>query len=388
MNDLLSISLILLLGFVAQKAVQKLKLPSVTAYLVLGILIGPYLLNLASPGVIRASGLFSEIALGIIAFSIGESFFITNLKKFGKSIFLISIFQTLSACLFIIIFTLFQQPLHISLILGAVGCATAPAATIMVIREYKAKGSFTKTLVGVVGMDDAWALILFAILLGLAKTLFSGVEIGIHKIIGKETIRIIGALVLGGAIGWIFAYFSKFCKTKSERLIYTLGFIFIGIGVSKFCNFSLLLTNMALGASVVNFSRMGRRYFEAMETVDPPLFLIFFVLCGANLEIPALKYVGVLGGIYIIARVAGKFIGTYIGASVAKANSNVKKYLGFGLIPQAGVALGMALYVKSYFPEVGNIILPVIIGSTVIYELIGPVCTKFALSRAGEISKS
>jgi len=389
MNEILGFSLILLLGFVVQKVLKKLGLPAVTAYLILGIAIGPYALNLIGPKLLGASGLVSEIALGVIAFSIGGNFSRINLKRIGKSVLVISIFEVFFAFLFVLIvsFFLFHKHLYLCLLLGSVAAATAPAATVMIIREYRAKGILTNTLLGIVAIDDAWGLILFAICFAIAKSLVYPENISLLQTTGIAFLKIVIALLLGGILGWFLSFLSKLAKTRDELLIYTLGFIFLGIGLSKSFDLSVLLVNMSMGVAAINFSRVGKRFFDTIEMVDNPLFLLFFVISGANLEIPALRTVGLISIGYLIARIIGKFGGCFIGSYVVHASKKIKKYLGFGLVPQAGVALGMALYIKTYLPEAGNIILPVIIGSTVIYEIFGPLCTKFALVKAGEIAR-
>ncbi len=387
MNLILSIALLFLLGFGAKKVFQRMRFPMVTAYLILGILIGPYGLNLIHIRILNASGVFSEIVLGMIAFSIGKNFSFINLKRIGKSVLIISIFEVILACglVTLLFHFIFHKPLHTTILFGAIAAATAPAATIAVVREYNAKGSLTSTLLGVVAIDDAWGLILFSAAFAFSRTLYLGGEIFIHKVFGLALLEIFGAVLLGLGIGWILSILSFMAKTKGEILIYTLGFILLGVGIARFLNLSVLLTGMSLGVATVNLKPRDRRFFEAIESIDPILFLIFFSLVGAELKIPTLVYLGTLGVAYLVARVVGKFLGAYIGGQVVHAEDKIKRWLGLGLVPQAGVALGMALYVDSYLPEIGDIVLPVIIGSTILYELVGPVCTKFALSQAGEI---
>ena len=387
MNLFLSIAILFLLGFGAKKLFQQMRFPMVTAYLILGILIGPYCLNLIHTRILSASGVFSEIALGVIAFTIGRNFSITGFRRIGKSVLVISLFEVALACSLVILVVqfIFHKPFHTTILFGAIAAATAPAATIAVIREYKAKGILTSTLLGVVAIDDAWGLILFAAAFAFSRALYSGGTILIYKVLGLALFEIFGALLIGAVMGWFLSILSKFAKTKEEVLIYTLGFILLAIGIAKLLDLSVLLTGMSLGAVIVNLSPRDRRFFEAVESVDPILFLIFFILVGAALKVPAFLHLSLLGIGYLITRVFGKFLGVYIGGQVIRAEKEIKKWLGLGLVPQAGIALGMALYVDSYLPELGNLILPVIIGSTILYELIGPVCTKIALSKAGEI---
>jgi len=390
MNTILSLGLIFLTAFLVAKLVHLVKLPVVTAYLIVGILIGPQLGDIIAPRILGVSGLFSEFVLGVIAFVIGENFSLNQFRRLGKSVLWISLGEvvvswglvSLSLRLFL------GQPLYICLLFGAIAPATAPAATIMVIREYKSKGILTDTLLGVVAIDDAWGLILFAISLAVAKELYYATHLLPLKVVGFALLKVLGSFVIGGALGWIFTFFSRFARHREEALIYDLGFLLLGVGLSKLMDTSVLLTNMFLGTAVVNLHPRGRRFFDVIKDVDFPLYLLFFVLAGANLELRALKELGLVGFAYFFTRPFGEWLGAWLGASVAKSGRVVKKYLGFGLIPQAGVALGMALYVKVAFPEAGTLILTVIVGTTVLYEIIGPIFTKFSLQRAGEIKRS
>ena len=389
MNTILSLGLIFLFALLAAKLIHLVRLPMVTAYLIMGILIGPQVGNLINPRILEASGLFSEFVLGVIAFVIGESFSLGQFRRLGKSVLWISVGEVLVSwgLVSLSLRLLLGQPLYLCLLFGAIAPATAPAATIMVIREYKSKGILTDTLLGVVAVDDAWGLILFAISLAVAKELYYVTHLHPLKVVGFALLKVLGSFIIGGVLGWIFTLLSRFARHREEALIYTLGFILLGVGLSKLADASVLLTNMFFGAAVVNLHPRGRRFFDLIKDVDFPLYLLFFVLAGASLELGALKELGLVGLAYFFTRPLGEWLGAWLGASVAKSAKVVKKYLGFGLIPQAGVALGMAVYVKAAFPEAGAVILSVIIGTTVLYEIVGPIFTKFALQRAGEIRR-
>jgi len=390
MNTILSLGLIFLIAFLAAKLIHLVRLPMVTAYLIVGILIGPQVGNLITTRILGASGLFSEFVLGVIAFVIGENFSFAQFRRLGKSVLWISVGEVLVSwgLVSLGLRLLLGQPLYLCLLFGAIAPATAPAATIMVIREYKSKGILTDTLLGVVAVDDAWGLILFAISLAVAKELYYVTHLLPLKVVGFALLKVLGSFVIGGVLGWIFTLLSRFARHREEALIYTLGFLLLGVGLSKLADASVLLTNMFFGATVVNLHPRGRRFFNVIKDVDTPLYLLFFVLAGASLKLGALKELSVVGLAYFFTRPLGEWLGAWLGASVAKSTKLVKRYLGFGLIPQAGVALGMAVYVKAAFPEAGAIILSVIIGTTVIYEIVGPIFTKFALQQAGEIKRT
>ena len=386
---ILSLGFILLTGLLAGRLIQRLRIPTVTAYLLLGIILGPSALNLVSEGIINSSGLISNMVLGLIAFSIGQNFSLEIFRKIGRSVIWVSVWAAIMPWFLISVsFTiLFKQSFYIALLFGAISSATAPAATMMVVREYKAKGSFTDTLLGIVAIDDAWCLIIFAFSFAIAKALaiHTTTNFIIFKVLFHTLFEIIGAFILGGILALVLSYLSRFVATASELLIYTLGFIFLTTGLAITFNFSVLLANMFMAAVLVNVNKVNFKFFEALRTIDSPLYLLFFVLAGANLEIGLLKSLSLLGLGYIIFRSLGKIGGAYLGGLFVKAPERIKNYMGWALLPQAGVALGIALVVKSEFSQLGGIIFSTIVTTTVIYEIIGPICTKISLKKAGEI---
>jgi len=392
MDIILSFSIILLIGLLAAKLLRLVKFPAVTAYLLLGILIGPAVLNLISPRVLKVSGLISNVVLSIIAFGLGENFSKENFSKIGKSVMYISVLEAAAAwiCVTFAFFLLLKYPFHHCLVFGSIASATAPAATVMVIKEYKAKGILTNTLLGVVAIDDAWCLIIFAISLAVAKGL-AGSSLDnffLVKVFLRALLEIGAAFSLGTLTALIFSCFSRYIRTDDDLLIYTLGFILLTASIAMRFHLSVLLANMFLGIVLVNINKVSFKFFNVLRTVDSPLYLCFFVLAGANLEIGLLGKLGLIGITYLIFRMVGKMIGASLGGYLSKAASSVRKYLSFGLVPQAGVALGVALIAKMEFPEVGSLIFTTIVATTIVYEIIGPFCTKFALSRSGEISIS
>jgi len=389
-NTILGLGFILLAGLFSARLISKIKFPAVTAYLIIGILIGPSLLKLIPIGILNSSGLISNIVLGIIAFSIGQNFSRDNFRKIGKSVVWISVLEACGAWILVTLVFLFilRQPFYISLLFGALSSATAPAATVMVIREYRAKGSFTDTLLGVVAIDDAWCLIIFAISLAISQAIHSHMVAAFFliKVFLSSILSIFGAFVLGGVIAILLSYFSRFIRTQAELLIFTLGLIFSTIGIAIWLHLSVLLASMFLGAVLVNINKSSSSPFDVLKTVDSPLFLLFFVLAGANLEIGLLSKLGLIGSVYLVFRVIGKVAGARLGAHISGASNNIKKYLGLGLVPQAGVALGCALVAKNDFPNIGSMIFTTIVATTVVYELFGPLCTKYALQKVGEIT--
>jgi len=388
-NTILSLGFILLTGFFSARILHKIKLPAVTAYLLLGIIIGPSLCNFLSTDLLESSGLISNIVLGFIAFTIGQNFLRDTFTRIGKQVLWISLFEASGAWVLVTLLFVFilRQPLYVSLTFGAISAATAPAATVMVIREYNAKGPFTETLLGIVAIDDAWCLIIFAISLAVAKALYIHVDSAyfLLKILLHSLIEIGGAFILGGCFAWLLSKLSKYAHTTEQSLIYLLGFLLLNTGLGMELHLSVLLANMFLGAILVNLDPENFRFFDILKRIDPPLYLIFFVLAGSHLDISVLTKLRLLGIGYLVSRVLGKSVGAWIGGQISHSTTSIKRYMGLGLVPQAGVALGVALIARAEFPEVGGLVLTVIVATTVVYEIVGPVCTKIALQRAGEI---
>ena len=391
LDPILSLGIIFLTGFIVSRIIDKIRLPAVTGDLILGIIIGEEFLNLLSHKILSSSSFVSNIVLGFIAFSIGQNFSLERFKKIGKTVLFISVFEAAFAWIFVtlVFHIVLRQPLYISLVFGAIASATAPAATVMVIREYRAKGLFTNVLLGVVAIDDAWCLIIFSFSLAMARALSYHHAGGMLLVeaMGHGFLEITGAFILGMVLGLLFKLFAKYIKTEQGLEIYTLGFILIAIGIAIHLHLSVLLSSMVLGATVVNTLRGDDRFFHALRGLEYPLYLLFFVLAGANLELESIKHLGVFGLVYLFTRVTGKVIGARLGALLGRAPLNVQKYIGFGLIPQAGVALGVALIAKNDFPGYGGLIFDTIVGTTVIYEIIGPVVTKWALKKAGDLNQ-
>ena len=386
MNTLIYLSLILFSGIVFGRLVKQAKLPNVTGYLLAGLILGPCILKLFPAELIENLSIISEIALGLIAFSIGSSFKWDYLKKVGKIPIVITVLEALFAVVFVVGGMLVAgYELPFALCLGSIAAATAPAATIMVIRQYNAKGPVTDTLLTVVAMDDAAALILFGIAVGVAQILESTFTGSMFSFVLKPILEIVMALAIGLALGAVFSYILRWFKKDGNRLILTLAFVFAGIGISSLLNISALLTCMAIGASLVNVSTNANSIFKITDQFTPPIFLMFFVISGAELDITVLPTIGLVGIIYVIMRVLGKMAGSYIGAVCTKAPVTVKKYLGPTLIPQAGVAIGLSLVATTVVPQYAATIRAVVLCATFIYELIGPVATKLSLRKAGEI---
>lgn len=408
METLLCLSVALFAGLMLSRVAKLLKLPAVTAYLVAGILVGPYVigglgisgLGFTSMENIDAYDIIPDVALGFIAFSIGNEFRLSQLKQIGKQATVIGIFQALLACILVdaaLIGIHFIAPDKLSLpaaiTLGAVATATAPAATLMVVRQYKAKGPLTDILLPIVALDDAVGLIVFAVSFGIAKALIVG-SVDIISIIVEPLLEVVLSLVLGAVMGYLFTFFEKFFHSRSKRLAMSVTFVLLTVALSmlKFeiggihISFSSLLVCMMLGTVFCNICDFSEELMDRIDRWTAPLFILFFVISGAELELSIFKDLGIvcIGLVYIVARCLGKYFGASISAKATKCDPKIVKYLGITLFPQAGVALGMAIKAEELGPE-GVIVANITLFAVLIYEIVGPFLTKISLLKAGEI---
>lgn len=411
MNILLSVSIALLAGLLMTRLFKPFKLPDVTAYLIAGVLIGPYCvgalgiggLGFESMEAVHALGLVADVALGFIAFSIGSEFRLEELKKTGKQAFVIGIVQALVATLFVdlALFAVHMaMPDKLSLpqllVLGAIATATAPAATLMVVRQYKANGPLTKLLLPIVALDDAVGLIVFAVSFGIAKTLLSG-QVDLVSIIVNPLMEILCSLVLGAIMGWILTQLEKMFHSNTNRLNLATGFVFLTVALSMLdfhvgpvhVSFSSLLVCMMMGTIFCNICPLSEDLMQRSDKWTSPLLATFFVISGAELELNVFADIAIvgIGVVYILFRCLGKYTGTLVSAKATKCEPQICKYLGVTLFPQAGVALGMCSIVASStdFGNQGALIRNITLFAVLIYELVGPLMTRQALMSAGEI---
>lgn len=411
MNILLSVSIALLAGLLMTRLFKPFKLPDVTAYLIAGVLIGPYCVGALGIGglgfdtmdAVHALGLVADVALGFIAFSIGSEFRLEELKKTGKQAFVIGIFQALVATLFVDLALLvvhMAMPDKLSvpqlLVLGAIATATAPAATLMVVRQYKANGPLTKLLLPIVALDDAVGLIVFAVSFGIAKTLLSG-QVDLVSIIVNPLMEILCSLVLGAIMGWILTQLEKMFHSNTNRLNLATGFVFLTVALSMLdfhvgpvhVSFSSLLVCMMMGTIFCNICPLSEDLMQRSDKWTSPLLATFFVISGAELELNVFADIAIvgIGVVYILFRCLGKYTGTLVSAKATKCEPQICKYLGVTLFPQAGVALGMCSIVASStdFGNQGALIRNITLFAVLIYELVGPLMTRQALMSAGEI---
>ena len=410
MEILLAIGVAMFAGLFLTRLAVRFNLPDVTCYLVAGILVGPLCLGqLGIPGLgfksfefVDEMGLISDVALGFIAFSIGDEFRLSSLKKIGRQATIIAIFQALAATVMVDLVLLGlhlvlgdKLPVSTCILLGAIATATAPAATMMVVNQYKAKGPLTDILLPIVALDDAVGLIVFAVSNGIAKALISG-SINMVSILVNPILEIVLSLGLGALLGWVFSLVEKYFNSRSKRLCLAVTFVILSAGFSKMeftlgggvkIGFSSLLVCMMCSTIFCNVCDFSEDIMAKTERWTAPLYVLFFVISGAELDLRVFADLAVVGiGIaYIIARSAGKISGASISARFMKCEPSICKYMGITLLPQAGVALGMSVTVAAEFGAEGAIIRNIVLFAVLVYELVGPILTKFALTAAGDI---
>ncbi len=406
---LLSLSIALLAGLVLSRLAKKIQLPAVTAYLVSGVLIGPFLLgSLGVPGIgitheqIEGFGIISDLALGFIAFSMGNEFRLAQLKKIGKQATVIGVFQALFTTVIVDVALIAlhlimpdKLTLPAAIVLGAVATATAPAATLMVVKQYKAKGPVTDILLPVVALDDAVGLVVFAISFGVAKSLSTG-AVDLLSVILEPLLEVILSLALGFIMGNLFTFCEKFFHSRSKRMAVSVTFVMMTVAISclKFkvggihIGFSSLLACMMLGTVFCNECDFSEELMERADRWTAPILILFFVISGAELDLSVFSdwAVVAIGAAYILSRSLGKYFGAGISARMTKCDDNIIKYLGITLLPQAGVALGMAIKAIELGPD-GEIVRNITLFAVLIYEIVGPFFTKIALTKAGDIKK-
>lgn len=388
MNLFFYLALILFSGLLFGRIVKYLKLPNVTGYLIAGLVIGPHVLKLLSADLVARLDFISEMALAFIAFSIGAEFKLSFLKKTGIAPIVIALFEALAAAVLVAgVLILCGFDIAVALLLGAIASATAPAATVMVVKQYNAKGPVTSTLLSVVALDDAVALMAFGFAMAAVSAMQSPGQSSVLVTALLPFAEILGSIAVGLLLGALFNFPLRFFKKSSNRLIITCGFVFLVDAIASAAGLSSLLLCMSMGAALINTGADGAEIFKLVDSVTPPIFLMFFVVSGAGLDIGVLPQIGLLGVLYLTVRVAGKIAGAAFGAWLVKAPEPVRKYIGLTLVPQAGVAIGLSLVAAGTLPEAGKTIRAVVLCATLIYELVGPAVTKIGLKKAGEIQE-
>ena len=406
----LVIGVMLIAGFLGGVVMRKLRFPRVTGYIVVGVLLSPSVLgslglDFLSKATVDSLDIITNVALGIVAYAIGSSLRLESLRKLGRSIAWITPFQSLGTWLLVTLALAFLSPLVLPIpgatffqfyfpmafIIGAIASATAPALTLAIIRELRARGPLTTTLLAVVALDDAIAVIAFAIAVGVAQPLVSGVGgVSFYQMLGVPFLHILESVGIGAAFGFALINIAKLVKTRKLVLVVVLGVIVTCIGVTNLLGVSLIMANMVVGFVVANRGRKDEP-FPVIENIEDVVFTVFFVLAGMHFDLGVMKTAGILAVSLFAIRFAGKYYGARIGAKIAHAPEAVQKYIGFTLLPQAGVAIGLALLAKSAFPDfpvLGDVLLNAVLASVIISELVSPPLVKYGISKAGEAAGS
>lgn len=416
LETLMPIGIAMTAGLLLSRLVKKFKLPAVTGYLIAGILVGPYCLGqlatltgvewlgFANAEAVESNNILSKVALGFIAFAIGDEFRLSQLKKIGKQATVIGILQALVATLVVDLALIglcqflpedvINTPA--ALVLGAVATATAPAATLMVVRQYKAKGKLTDILLPIVAIDDAVGLVVFAVSFGIAGSMHSGESLSAISVLVEPLLEVVLSLLLGLVLGILFSAAEKYFKSNSKRLTLSITFVIMAVALSMFethidgihIKFSSLLVCMMLGTVFCNMCDFSDEIMGKTDKWTAPLFLLFFVLSGAELKFDMFGnwLVVLVGVVYILTRSIGKILGASLSAKMMKCDPTITKYLGITLLPQAGVALGMSLIAAETLGEAGAMIRNITLFAVLVYELVGPMLTKIALTKAGDIT--
>lgn len=398
MNTLSIVAVAIILALLGGRILHQFRLPSVTGWVIMGVILGSSFLGIFKGEALRKVDLVSDLALGVIAFSIGAELLLRILKRLGRSIVTIVVLEALGSFALVTTATfLITHKFHIAMILGAVSSATAPAATVVVLKEVRAKGRLTTTILSVVAIDDAIALILYAFASYVAKASLSPDSVlNFYSILGRPGLEVLGSLLLGFIVGSLISLLARWLSSRSELFALIVGGIFISLGVAKSFHLSELLTNMALGITIANLiPRKLKTISAAWEIVTPFLYMAFFSLAGAHLNIRLLSAIWLLGLIYTGARMLGKVSGASLGAKLAHTPRVVQKYIGFSLFPQIGVALALAVVVGRDFLNYGEegkylavMIINILLFTTIITETVGPYLTRWSVIKAGEAGKA
>lgn len=385
---IMNIAVVMLVSLIFGRLVKHLKMPNVTGYLIAGLILGPSFLNIIPEDMVNGFSVASDIALGFIAFSIGSEFKLSYFKKVGSAPIIIACLESFGAVMVVLAACLlFHFSLPLSILLSAISAATAPAQTIMVVKQYKAKGPMTSMLMSVVAIDDATALIAFGFAASIVRAMEN--DAGFSVLSALSPLYEVGiSLILGAVMSLVLLLYMRHFKKAANRLCAVVGVVLLTVWLSGVINGSSLLSCMALGAMMINLSDETNDLLNITEAFTPPVNMLFFAISGAGFAVNELKNIGLIGIVYVIMRVAGKMAGSYIGGKLTHQSDKVCRYLGPTLMPQAGVALGLIMVAQRLLPQYGPKIRTVILCSTFIYSILGPSVAKWALTKAGEIKSA
>lgn len=389
MNELTSIGLILLLALMAGHLVKALRIPEVTGYILVGVALGPSMLGWLSSDNLAALGVLSEVALGLILFSVGAVFEFSLFRRIGRQVLFVTLLESAAAAMLVTGGALaLGQSWPVAFLLGTIATATAPASTLMVIRECDSAGPLTDRVLGIIAVNNLLCMSLFGLVAALVDLHTNASGLALTDTVYRSAFwfvwQLVGSAALGYLMGLLLAGWASHVIERGERLILLAGALLFCVGVSRALNLSALVTSLAVGATMVNVSDRSRQLFGALSNTDPPFYAIFFVIAGAELDVTRIPAMGALGFVYVAGRAAGKFAGARLGGWHLGLEPRVQKFLGFALQAQAGLAVGLTLAVDSRYPQFAPVVSTVVLSSVAVFEMIGPASTRFALVRSGE----
>ena len=396
MNVLFLLGLATLLGFAGGRLFEKLRIPQVVGFIIVGVILGDSLTGILKNDLLTSLTPLTELALGFIGFLVGGELKASIFKKYGIQFIVIGLFAGLMAAVVVgVALALLTRKAYLGILFGALASATAPAATVAVLWEYRARGLLTTAIFAIVALDDSLALVLYGFAIAFAEMLLGGQPFSFNLIVQGPLREIFGSILLGGGLGWIGSYLLRIIINTEDILAFLIALILSISGLASVLGLSLLLANMTLGVALANLlPEHKQKGFDIVKSFTPPIYIMFFMFVGARLQLGMLPKMGLVGLVYIAARAVGKIVGAGMGAMVSHAHENVKKYLGWALLSQAGVAIGLALDIYHrlfcYGPaglEAGYMTLNVIAATTFVFEIIGPPCVRYAISKAGDIPK-
>lgn len=387
MNIFIKIALVLGFGLIGGRVARRFNLPNVTGYLVGGLFLGPSFLKIVTTADKPVINFINELALSAIAFNIGGEFLIKTIKKLGKEVFIITIAEVVGvvALVFSVMFFIFKQEFVFSVMVASMSAATAPAGTMMVIRQYRARGKMTDTILPVAALDDALGIMVFGLALSLAKVSLGEVTGSTLMLVAAPFLEIIFSLMLGAALGFIISTISEKVKSQEELTSVVILFVLLSSGLAQWLGLSSLLSSMMMGAVFINIAHKPARVFSNINTFIPPFNVLFFAFAGSTLDLSILGQIGLLGLAYVLSRMFGKVLGTTAGAIIAKSDPVIVKHLGWALLPQGGISIGLSMAVSAQLPQFSDGIVTLILFSVLVFEIAGPILAKVAITRAGEL---
>lgn len=393
MNLLFLISIAILFGFVGGRIAQRLKLPGVVGYLIAGLFFGPSFLNVFNDKLLEDMNIFAGFALSLVAFMIGSEMRLSTLRELGRGIGVITVLESFGAFLLVTagVYVLTGK-LYLALVFGAMAPASAPAGTVAVLQECKAKGRLTNALYAVVGLDDGLAIMIFAVAVAVARVLLTGGDLSVGALLEGPALEISGSIVLGCVIGAVGGFFTRRLSGSEAVFAVSLGSVLVCAGLAIYLHVSLILANLSLGMVFANmYPVANRRAYRAIKSVTLPIYIVFFFIAGAHLRIALLPSMGLLGLVYVLTRIGGLVGGAFLGAVISKSSMVIRKYLGLGILCQAGVAIGLSLLASGEFRNLGEegrilavAVVNTVAATTIVFEILGPIAAKFAIVRSGE----